>query len=430
MSREVVSNRRNAEYRERLSGAAGYRLTEPHVRAGATRHGADGRAVIPDAEIPAVPIRVGFVVHVMQLAGAEVLVAETIRRLGPRIEPVVLCLDQVGALGELMQKEGVEVIAFGRRAGIDLSVVRRLARVIREKRLDVVHAHQYTPFFYGALGAKASLAHPRVIFTEHGRHYPDVVSRKRRFANRVLFDRLADDVNAVCGFSAISLAAHDGFSKARIEVIENGVDLSRYRVVRDRGALKARLGLAADRRYIVTIARFHPVKDHRTLLLAFSQVAASLPDVDLLLVGDGPLRGELEQIARDLGLADRIRFLGVRDDVADILAVADLFALASVSEAASITLLEAMASKVPVVVTEVGGNPEIVRHGIDGLLAPRGDASAIAAAIVRLLEAPDTARAMARSAADRVATLYTLDRTIDRYYSLYRRAQRSSPSAG
>lgn len=382
-----------------------------------------------EVETLAAPIRVGFVLHVMQVAGAEVLVAETIRRLGRRIEPVVLCLDQVGALGERMRREGVEVIAFGRRPGIDLSLVRRLARVIRDKQLNVVHAHQYTPFFYGALGAVASFTKPRVIFTEHGRHYPDVVSRKRRFANRVLFDRLADDVNAVCGFSATSLAAQDGFSKARIQVIENGVDLSRYRQVRDQGALKARLGLVADRRHVVTIARFHPVKDHRTLLQAFSQVATAVQDVDLLLVGDGPLRGELEQFAWSLGLADRIRFLGVRDDVADILAVADVFALTSVSEAASITLLEAMASRVPVVVTEVGGNPEIVRHGIDGLLAPRGDALAIAAAIVTLLEAPDTARGLAQSAAERVGTLYNLDRTIDRYYSLYCRAQGSSPSA-
>ncbi len=365
----------------------------------------------------------------MQVAGAEVLVAETIRRLGRRIEPVVLCLDEVGALGERMRRDGVEVIAFGRRPGIDLSLVRRLARVIREKKLDVVHAHQYTPFFYGALGAMASLTKPRVVFTEHGRHYPDVVSWKRRVANHVLFDRLADEVNAVCGFSATSLSARDGFRRARIEVIENGVDLSRYRQVRDQSTAKARLGLVADRRYIVTVARFHAVKDHRTLLQAFAHVAAGIRDVDLLLVGDGPLRGELEQLARSLGLADRIRFLGVRDDVADILAVADVFALTSVSEAASITLLEAMASQVPVVVTEVGGNPEIVRHGIDGLLAPRGDASAIAAAIVTLLEAPDTARALTRSAADRVATRYTLDRTIGRYYSLYCRAQRSSPSA-
>lgn len=381
-----------------------------------------------DVETPAAPIRVGFVLHVMQVAGAEVLVAETIRRLGRRIEPVVLCLDQVGALGERMRRERVDVIAFDRRPGIDLSLVWRLARVIRHKKLDVIHAHQYTPFFYGALGAVASCMKPRVIFTEHGRHYPDVVSKKRRFANRVLFDRLADDVNAVCAFSATSLAAQDGFSMTRVEVIENGVDVSRYRQVRDHRALKTRLGLGTNRRHIVTVARFHPVKDHRTLLQAFSRVADVIHDVDLLLVGDGPLRAELEQLVRSLGLADRVRFLGVRDDVADILAIADVFALTSVSEAASITLLEAMASNVPVVVTAVGGNPEMVRHGIDGLLAPRGDAAAIAAAIITLLSAPETARALAQSAAERVSSRYTLARTIDRYYSLYCRAQGSSSS--
>ena len=310
------------------------------------------------------------------------LVAETIRRLGPRIKPVVLCLDQVGALGERMQNEGVEVIAFGRHAGIDLSLVRRLARAFA-RRGWTSSTRISTRRSSTARSPRRRPSHTLVSSSPStGDIIPIVVSRKRRFANRVVFDRLADDVNAVCGFSATSLAAHDGFTQARIEVIENGVDLSRYRLVRDRGALKARLGLAAGRRHIVTIARLHPVKDHRTLLQAFSAVAAAIQDVDLLLVGDGPLRGELEQLARSLGLADRVRFLGVRDDVADLLAVADMFALTSVSEAASITLLEAMASQVPVVVTDVGGNPEIVRHGIDGLLAPRGDAPAIAAAIV------------------------------------------------
>jgi N-acetyl-alpha-D-glucosaminyl L-malate synthase BshA len=376
-----------------------------------------------DSLAPAAPIRVGFVLHVMQVAGAEVLVAETIRRLGRRIDPVVLCLDQVGDLGEQMRREGVEVIAFGRRPGFDLALIWRMAAAIRRKQLDVVHAHQYTPFFYGALGALASLRRPRVIFTEHGRHYPDIVSRQRRLANRVLFSRLADDVNAVCAFSATSLELKDGFSRVPVEVIENGVDLSRYDGMRDRRQIMARLGLPLDRRYIVTIARFHPVKDHHTLLQAFSLVAAAIHDVDLLLVGDGPLRPELEEQARALGVAQRVHFLGVRDDVADILAIADVFALTSVSEASSITLLEAMASHVPVVVTAVGGNPEMVRDGVDGLLAPRGDAPAIASAIRRLLDEPAAGQALAQSAAQRVSEQYTLDRTIDRYYSLYRRAQ-------
>jgi glycosyltransferase involved in cell wall biosynthesis len=365
------------------------------------------------------PVRVGFVLHVMQVAGAEVLVAETIRRLGSRIAPVVFCLDQIGPLGERLQAEGVPVIAFHRRPGVDLGVSWRMAAEMRARPLDVLHAHQYTPFFYGALAARMTRPRPRVIFTEHGRHYPDVVSGRRRALNRLVFDRLADHVNAVCRFSADSLAEKDGFSADRIEVIPNGVDLPRYEPAADRAALKSRLGLDPDRRLVATIARFHPVKDHRTLIEAFRQVAAAVPDADLLLVGDGPLRADIEAQVAAAGLAGRVRFLGVRDDVPDLLRASDVFALTSVSEAASITLLEAMAAGTPVVVTAVGGNPEIVRDGIDGLLAPRGDAAAIAAALTRMLSEPALAHAASASASARVRSEYRLDQTIERYYRLY-----------
>jgi len=288
-------------------------------------------------------VRVGFVLHVMQVAGAEMLVAEIIRRLGTRIDPVVLCLDGVGQLGEQMRAEGVPVVALGRRPGLDLGVARRLAREIESRELEVVHAHQYTPFFYGSIAARLSHVRPRVIFTEHGRHFPDVVSPKRWIINRVVFDRLADNVNAVCEFSARALRDKDGFVHRAIEVIPNGVDLPRYAPV-DRDKTRAALGLDPTRRYVATIARFHPVKDHRTLLTAFAEVARVRADVDLLLVGDGPLRSDLERQSADLDIADRVRFLGVRDDVPNILRAIDVFALTSVSEAASITLLEAMAS--------------------------------------------------------------------------------------
>jgi len=365
------------------------------------------------------PIRVGFVLHVMQVAGAEVLVAETIRRLGPRIDPVILCLDAVGQLGERLQAEGVRVIAYGRKAGMDLGVSRRMARDIRAARLQVLHAHQYTPFFYAGLAARLCRPRPRVIFTEHGRHYPDVISSKRRLANRLVFAHLADRVNAVCEFSARSLAEKDGFGGGPIEVIPNGIDRPKYEALSDIPATRLRLGLDPARKYIACVARFHPVKDHRTLLEAFATVARTRPDTDLLLVGDGALRPDLERLTSQYGLCNRVHFLGVRDDVADILRVVDVFTLTSVSEAASITLLEAMAAARPVVVTAVGGNPEIVRDGVDGLLAPRGDAHAISAALLRVLGDDDLARRLGSSGARRVAETYLLDRTVERYYELY-----------
>ena len=371
----------------------------------------------PDVMRP--PIRTGFVLHVMQVAGAEVLVAEIIRRLGPRVAPVVFCLDGVGELGTRMQAEGVPVVALGRRPGLDLNVAGRLAREIRARGIEVLHAHQYTPFFYSALAKLRAHRPVHLMFTEHGRHYPDIVSRKRRLANRLVLSHLADEINGVCGFSARSLAALDGFGGRRIEVIENGIDLVHYAKAIDRDALCARLGLDPARRHVICIARFHPVKDHRTLLTAFAEVAAARPDADLLLAGDGPLRADLEARAQGLGIAARVRFLGVRDDVPDLLAAADVFALTSVSEAASITLLEAMGCGVPVVVTDVGGNPDLVRQGVDGILVPRGDAHAAAGAIGALLDDRTRAQAMGQAGRARVGERYQLARTVERYYERY-----------
>lgn len=368
-------------------------------------------------------VRVGFVLHVMQVAGAEVLVAETIRRLREQIEPTVFCLDAVGTIGERLRGEGVEVVCLHRKPGRDWRVGWRLAKEIRKRNIEVLHAHQYTPFFYAALARVLAGGRTRVILTEHGRHYPDVVSPKRRAINRLVLDRLADAVNACCGFSADSLSRVDGFAAGRIEVIENGIDLNRYGPAADRAALRRRLGLAPERRYVANVARFHPVKDQAMLLRAFACVAAVRGDVDLLLVGDGPLRSELEVLTRQLNLVERVLFLGVRSDVPDILRAVDVFALTSVSEAASLTLLEAMASSLPVVVTAVGGNPEIVRHEKEGLLVPRGDSSATAAALLRLLEDPAAVN-MGTAGRMRIEERYQLGRTIEHYLRLYRRLTR------
>jgi glycosyltransferase involved in cell wall biosynthesis len=356
----------------------------------------------------------------MQVAGAEVLIAEIIRRLRGRIEPTILCLDAVGQLGERLRDEGIAVECLHRRPGRDWRVPWRLARVATERQLQVVHAHQYTPFFYAALGRLLGRATYRLILTEHGRHYPDIVSPKRRRVNRWILSRYADAVNAVCRFSAEALAQNDGFRRRPVEVIENGIEWQRYDTQRDRAALRAKLGLDQARRYIAIVARFHPVKDHATLIRAFELVAKRHSDADLLLIGDGPLRPDLEAQVRSLHLDGRVNFMGVRSDVPDLLQAGDIFTLTSVSEAASLTLLEAMAAGLPVVVTDVGGNPEIVRPGVDGYLAPRGDAAGIADALNRLLANPQQAQLMGASGQQRVRDHYALDRTIERYDQLYR----------
>ncbi len=360
------------------------------------------------------PIRVGFVVHAMQMAGAERLVVETIRRLANRIRPTVFCLDALGLLGADLQRENVDVAVLGRRPGLDLPIARRLANEVARRGIAVVHAHQYTPFFYAALAKFLRFGRVPLILTEHGRHYPDIVSGQRRLGNRLLLARLADRVNAVCAFSADALAANDGFERDRIEVIPNGIDVGDYEHV------EPPADLGTGRRYVTCIARFHPVKDHVTLLRGFAVVARQLADVDLLLAGEGPLKSDLESLAATLRIAERVRFLGVRRDVPALLKASAVFCLASVSEAASLTVLEAMAAATPIVVTDVGGNPELVRHQRDGLLVPRGDFEALGRALLVLLTDRTLSDRLGASAADRARREFRLESTIDRYYALYR----------
>jgi glycosyltransferase involved in cell wall biosynthesis len=242
-----------------------------------------------------------------------------------------------------------------------------------------------------------------------------------------MLGRLADEITAVCEFSATSLADNDGFPRRRIAVIPNGIDLDRYSAVDDRPHLRARLGLAMDRQYIVIVARFHPVKDHATLLRAFATLADQRTGVDLLLVGDGPLRQALERQIDELNIRPRVHLLGVRSDVADLLRASDIFVLSSVSEAASITLLESKACGLPAVVTDVGGNPELVRDHVDGLLVPRGDAERLAQALLSLADRPDLRHAMGTAAATDVADRFRIQTTIERYQRLY---ERNAPTSG
>ena len=379
---------------------------------------------MPPARAPAAPIRVGFVAHVLQVAGAEVLIRETIRRLGDAIRPTVFCLDRVGAIGEELSSQGVPVVCFNRRPGWDFSVSRKLAREATHRGVEVLHAHQYTPFFYAALAKPFIRPVPALILTEHGRHYPDTVSPPRRAINRLVLDRLADEVNACCRFSADALSRVDGFAGNRIGVIENGIDLGRYTPTPDKAALRRSLGLDPARRSVVHVARHHPVKDQATLIRAFALAAPDEPDTDLLMVGDGPLRDDLTALTATLGVKSRVKFVGVQSNVNDWLRASHVFALTSVSEAASLTLLEAMATGLPVVVTAVGGNPEIVRTGVDGLLFPRGDAAAGAECLRQLLRDPELAARLGKSGRARVAERYQLHQTVDAYYRLYRQHAR------
>lgn len=377
-----------------------------------------------DARMPTI----GHVLHRMHIAGAEVLVAALCRALRDRFRFLVLCLDEVGPLGEQLAAEGIEVVCLHRCPGLDWAVARRLRQACSRHDIDLLHAHQYTPFFYAAcsrtpLGGLRGRRVP-ILFTEHGRHYPDIRKRRRVLANRLLLRR-GDHVTAVARFVRQALIDNEGIAAGRIDVIHNGIDPDAFAhtspAARDaaRQRVRAEWRLTADQPVLLHVARFHPVKDHAACVRAFAQLRAAVPDAVLLLAGDGEQRQTIEQLAADLGVASSVRFLGVRRDVPDLMAATDAFVLSSLSEGLCLTLLEAMAAGLPIAAADVGGNGEVVEHSVTGLLSPRGDAEQLARHMMHLLRDPALRRAMGQAGRERLLALFTQQRMHDAYARLY-----------
>jgi sugar transferase (PEP-CTERM/EpsH1 system associated) len=357
--------------------------------------------------------------HSLHVGGAEVLAARLARRLGDRFRFVFACLDDLGPLGEQLRAEGFAVEVLGRRPGVDWRCSVRLGRLLRRQRVAVLHAHQYTPFFYG-LTARLVCRRPALLFTEHGRHHPDYPRRKRIWLNRLLLQR-RDRVVAVGAAVRQALIANEGLPAERVAVITNGIDLAPYAgPAPDRDAVRRELGAGPDDWLIVQVARLDYLKDHATALRALAHAVGRLPNARLVLVGDGPERPAIERLRAEAGLADRVWLLGPRGDVPRLLRAADLFLLTSISEGIPLTVIEAMAAGLPVVATRVGGVPEVVDDGVTGLLAAAGDAGALAAHLVALAGQPDQAREMGRRGRDRAWAVFSEERMVDAYARLYR----------
>jgi glycosyltransferase involved in cell wall biosynthesis len=390
------------------------------IRERETTTSAPGR--LPHQERPVVPRSrptIGQVLHTLNMGGAEVLAARLARQLGGAYRFVFFCLDDLGVLGEELRDEGFPVRVLGRRPGLDARCAWRLGNLLRRERVDLLHAHQYTPFFYALMGRFLCPGTP-VLFTEHGRHAPDYPRRKRMVANRLLLRR-RDRVIGVGEAVRQALIDNEGIPPARVGVIYNGVDLAPFASPGgDRQAVRRELGCGPDDLVIVQVARLDYLKDHATALRTLAEVLRHRPGAQLFLVGEGPERAPIEAAIRQLGLGERVRLLGLRKDVARFLFAADLFLLTSISEGIPLTLIEAMAAGLPVVSTRVGGVPEVVEDGRTGLLAPAGDAAALAGQILRLAADPALRERLGGQGRDRARALFAEPLMHANYDRLYR----------
>ena len=359
------------------------------------------------------PVHVHHVLLSLEPGGLENGVVNVVNGLDPaRFRSSVCCLKSSGPFAARIRRDDVQVHSMGHGRGNDWRLPFRLARLFRATRTDIVHTRNAEAFFYAGMGARLA-GIPVLLHSEHGRTFND--RAVRLYAQRLL-SRWADGIFAVSGTLRDDLVRHVGLPPSRVDVLHNGVDRSRFGGA-DRECARRLLGLDAGSLVVGSVGRLVAVKNYALLLKAFA--ALRRDDAVLLLAGDGPERPALEQLVQGLGLASSVRLLGHRDDVPAVLAALDVFALSSRSEGMSNTLLEAMAAGLPIVATRVGGNAEIVRDGVDGLLVDDDDAPGFAHALRGLAEHAGRRAAMGAAGRERVATEFSIEAMVERYARYY-----------
>jgi glycosyltransferase involved in cell wall biosynthesis len=365
-------------------------------------------------------VRVLHVTFNMGIGGTEQVIRQLVSGLDREtISSEILCIDgQVGAIGEQLQETGIPIVAVQRRPGFDRSLIRIIRTRLRKGNFDVVHCHQYTPWVYGwfaALGLPVS-----VVFTEHGRFYPDRYRYKAALVNQAMA-RTTRAMVAISEATRQALARYEFLPRSRIRVVYNGI--AALQPDRDRMAvLRAELGIPDQAFVMGTVSRMDPVKNQSMMLRAFHRFLQQCPEGWLLVVGDGAERESLQSLAGELGISERVTFTGSVSQPANHMALMEVFLLSSFTEGTSMTLLEAMSLGIPAVATDVGGNPEIVREGLNGMLVPVDDEQAFAEAMIGLWQESETRSQLGQGARSRFDERFSREVMVNAYQEIYREA--------
>ncbi len=356
------------------------------------------------------PLRILHVVRRMAFGGMEVGVVNVVtglERLG--YAQAICCLEDRGELADRLPPS-VPVWSCS-PGGRPPRVPWQAARHIRAWRPDIVHARNGGAWIDASAAWWLARRRGRLAFSVHGWDRLDRMANLRAFLFRRM-SRWTHGLAAVSAETARQFADETGIPAGRFAVLSSGIDTGRFR--------PPDVPRAGDRVVLCCVGRLDPVKAHDNLIDAFGRVVAhGEPGLELRLLGDGPCRAALEQQVRDRGLADRVRFLGMAFDVAEQLRDSDVFILASHREGRPTSIMEAMASGLPVVATRVGSIPELVDEGRTGLLVEPGDADGLARAIVTMAADGGLRRRFAEEARRRAVSDLSLGAMVEQYEAFY-----------
>jgi glycosyltransferase involved in cell wall biosynthesis len=389
--------------------------------------------------------RVLQLVRAFDVGGLERVVIDLLKGLAAKdVSCHVGCLSHAGAQIDLACKDGLWVGNLGVRGR--LRTLLNLCLYVRRNRIDVIHSHNPTPHLFAAMAGLLTCT--PVVHTKHGRNYPD---NPRWVRQSRLLSRFTRYVAAVSQDAADVALDVERVPARKVQVLQNGIDVDAYgegkekaetgklsRPMGDglpggqqrscnaemgRGRLREEFGVSEDAFVIGSVGRFSPEKCYPMLVEAFGLFCAGAEEggrPHLVLVGDGADRVNIEMATRRLGLMEHVTLTGMSNQVADWLRTMDIFTLSSRTEGTSITLLEAAATGLPLVVTDVGGNREIVDGGNAGVLVPPGDPKVLADAFLELARDESLRRELGAKARKRVWDRYSVGAMVDGYVQIYR----------
>lgn len=360
------------------------------------------------------PLRVMFIITCMPVGGCETLLVELVRRIDrARMLPELCCLKYRGPLGDVLAEE-IPTWTGLLAHKYDFGVLGRLVRLLRQRRVDAVVTVGTggDKMFWGRLAAWLAGV-PVICSALHSTGLPDHVELPNR-----LLTPLTDAFIAVAPSHAEYLSRREGCPARKVHVIPNGVDLGRFHPRWPNVELRDALELRPGDPVVGIVAALRPEKRHDLFLEAAAEIRREIPRCQFLIVGDGPERQRLEDLAATLRVAQSVHFLGTRDDVPELLSLVDVLLLTSQMEANPVSVLEAMASEKPVVATCVGSLVDTIEDGVTGVLVPPGNATAIARAAVALLTHSDRAATMGRAAREEVIAHWSVDHMVSGYENL------------
>ncbi len=367
------------------------------------------------------PKKVCHLIWALEAGGAErqvVNIATWQKNSG--YEPSVICLTKKGLFADELENLGIPVQLIKKNRGLDFSIIGKLSRYLVENHIGVLHTHVPTANLWGRLAArKAGIK--KVFVSEHSAL--SATDFKFRMINKLLTRWTAKYI--VVSEDIKKAMVLGGIKREKIEVVHNGICLN-GKQSKAKPTVRTSLGIEDSHKIVGTIGRLEYRKDYSTFLKACAKIKVDVPDTKFVIAGDGPLRSELVSEAKDLGLEKNVEFLGTRLDVDNVMVSMDVFVLSSLTEGISISLLEAMSHGKPCVVTNVGGNPEVIKEGINGKLVPKQDAGSLATAIKDLIQSPQAAGDLAREAKKTVEQDFSLEAMMTKMERVYKQEIRNT----